>query len=499
MSNVSTFVLRHRALAPNRIAVDLGNSVVTYDELGRLTDQLAERLRASGLGLGELLLLTGSDELSLLVGALGTAAAGGSFAMLRRSMSPVFVRDRFGAMGPRFILTDRPDTRLAGMTTLFIDISGLRSDVAAARASISSAVPLSNHGTNPFCLMVGSGSTGAPKIFVASHSEEIALLEARITALSLSPADQVASYSHLEFASSLRHSLAALAAGSTLKLYPKDRETFVADLMHSNVTVLNVPVMALHTLLGAFRNAQGVLPALRFLGAGNAQISETLRHETDRHLTRHLHVLYGTNELGLMTMAPPEVWRRSPGTIGRPIPGVELQIVDTEGRRVSDGNNGLMRFRKHSMLTAYVNAPELTERSFRDGWFYPMDVGSVAADGLTRFLGRADDLMIFNGINIYPAEIEMCLRTLPGLRDVAAIPLSHPVHQDVPVCVVVLEEGAHLSAEHILEWGKPRLGVASPRKIFILDAIPRDEQGKLLRPQLRKMLAELVGRKTKSN
>jgi len=104
------------------------------------------------------------------------------------------------------------------------------------------------------------------------------------------------------------------------------------------------------------------------------------------------------------------------------------------------------------------------------------------------FLGRADDLMVFNGIDIHPSEIETALRRLPGVRAVAAIPARHPVHQDVPVCAVVLDPGSLLEPRQILEWAKAELGVVAPRRIFLMDSIPGNEQGKLLRPELRRLL-----------
>jgi acyl-coenzyme A synthetase/AMP-(fatty) acid ligase len=116
----------------------------------------------------------------------------------------------------------------------------------------------------------------------------------------------------------------------------------------------------------------------------------------------------------------------------------------------------------------------------------------MGADGIVRFLGRADDMMIFNGINVYPLEIERSMRELAGIQDVAALPLRHPVHQDVPVCAVVLDEGSALSKAQILEWGRSALGTVAPKYVFIIDKIPRDDQGKLLRPQLRKILSEML-------
>ena len=176
-----------------------------------------------------------------------------------------------------------------------------------------------------------------------------------------------------------------------------------------------------------------------------------------------------------------------------------MEVVDTHEMPVATGQPGLLRFRKSEMMTEYLEAPDLTQRSFRDGWFYPHDVGSVGSDGIVRFLGRADDMMIFNGINVYPLEIERSLRELAGIHDVAALPLRHPLHQDVPVVAVVLEEGSALNEAQIMAWGRSALGTVAPRLVFIVDKIPRDEQGKLLRPQLRQTLSNMLDELKKSS
>jgi acyl-coenzyme A synthetase/AMP-(fatty) acid ligase len=251
-------------------------------------------------------------------------------------------------------------------------------------------------------------------------------------------------------------------------------------------------VILLNELVRKLGGQTGLFPDLRILVTGGSIITEELRHSTDQLLTKYLHVVYGTNELGFLTVAPPDDWRTYPGSIGRPIEGVEMEIVDAHGMPVTDGQPGLLRFRKQVMMSEYLNAPDLTRRSFRNGWFYPHDVGSMGADGVVRFIGRADDMMIFNGINVYPLEIERSMRELPGIKDVAALPLRHPVHQDVPVCAVVLQEGSVLDKAQILAWGRSALGAVSPKHVFILDQIPRDDSGKLLRPLLRKKISDVL-------
>ena len=136
------------------------------------------------------------------------------------------------------------------------------------------------------------------------------------------------------------------------------------------------------------------------------------------------------------------------------------------------------------MFGGYLNDPESTRSCLIDGWFFPGDLGKMTPDGQLIHCGRADQMMIFNGINIYPAEIEQCVTRHPAVTDAAAFPLSSPVHQDVPVCAVVLLEGSTITEEHLLAYLQQRLGFRSPRRLIRLKAIPRNEQGKVIRHEL---------------
>lgn len=498
--DVSAYVLRHRYLAPHSVAIDQGDSTLTYAELGGMVDSMAKRLQQAGLAKGDLAMLTADNELTLLVSILGVSAAGGKSMVLRRSMPQSAVDDRCERFRPAILITDHHRFKLTSVQTVFVQPGDLHSADCFVEVATSPSDPHTSPDKPPiFCLVIGSGSTGQPKYFAVTHQQEISNLRTRIKAFALVAHDQVSAFTHVEFTAARRHVFLALSVGCTVKLFSKNNSAGMLDLLHSNVSVLTVSGIVLHGLIKTFGGRQGMLRDLRMLATGGYVVSQELRLSTDQHLTKQLHVTYATNELGLLTMATPDDWRTHPGCIGRPVEGVEMEVVDIHGRPVAKGQPGLLRFRKAEMMTEYLDAPDLTQRSFRDGWFYPHDVGSVGADGIVRFIGRADDMMIFNGINVYPLEIERSIRELAGIQDVAALPLRHPVHQDVPVVAVVLKDGSALNQAQILEWGCSALGTVAPKYVFIVDKIPRDDQGKLLRPQLRKILAEMFGKLKNSN
>jgi acyl-CoA synthetase (AMP-forming)/AMP-acid ligase II len=132
----------------------------------------------------------------------------------------------------------------------------------------------------------------------------------------------------------------------------------------------------------------------------------------------------------------------------------------------------------------YAGNPGRRAAAFRDGWFLPGDLGKLTADGDLIYYGRADHMMIMNGMNLYPAEIERVLAAHPAVRDVAVVPLRHRVHQDLPFAAVVLKPGAQSSEAELMAHARDRLGVRAPRRILILERIPRTGEGKLIAREL---------------
>lgn len=485
--SVSQYVLRYRMIDPEKVAIDEGENQISYHHLGLMVDNLSLQLRSRGVLVGDEVILLADDELLLLVGILSVSAVGGVSIVLRRSMLSPLLKSQLSELNPKFFLSDRNNIKLGSIAQIQLSRFNLTHPIGVdgfENPSSFDSVPLNSL----FSLVIGSGSTGRPKIIATDNQQEISLLKSRANALNLSSADHVASMTHVEFTAARRNILSAFISGCTVKLYSKKDDSNIFKLICSDVTVLSVPVISLYALEKMYSGHGKIFPNLRVLSASGSVVGEDIRNKTDNHLTKNLHVIYGTNELGYLTIAKPENWRGMPGSIGRAIEGVEVQIVDANGVVVQACQPGLMRFRKKDMKVEYLNSQEFTSSDLRDGWFYPNDVGSMDEAGNIIFLGRADDMMIFNGINIYPAEIESCLLNMPGIQDAVALPVPHLVHQDVPVCAVVLQNGFSLDPSVILNWSRQMLGTVSPKHVFIVDNIPRDAQGKLMRPQLRELL-----------
>jgi len=173
--------------------------------------------------------------------------------------------------------------------------------------------------------------------------------------------------------------------------------------------------------------------------------------------------------------------------VGLPTGSIRLEIVDALGEVLPAGQTGEIRVRGPGVVTAYLDNPEASANSFRDGWFHPGDLGYLTPRGALVLQGRKDDMMIFDGMNIYPAEIEQALADHPAVREVAAFAVPHEQLQDVPAAAVVLSQPA-CEAEQV-EHARRTLGIKHPRRVFVLADFPRNAIGKILKRELRRMAA----------
>ncbi|MGY6549630.1 MAG: malonate--CoA ligase [Roseinatronobacter sp.] len=194
---------------------------------------------------------------------------------------------------------------------------------------------------------------------------------------------------------------------------------------------------------------------------------------------------YGMTETNMLTSNPLEGPRR-PGTVGPALPGVDLRITDPDTGTVLDaGAPGMIEVRGPNVFQGYWNMPEKTAAEFRDGWFITGDLGMVDADGYVSIVGRAKDLIISGGYNVYPKEIEQVLDALPDVRESAVIGLPHPDLGEAVVAVLATE-GAGPSEDALRRAVETRLArYKQPRHYLRVRELPRNTMGKVQKAALR--------------
>jgi acyl-coenzyme A synthetase/AMP-(fatty) acid ligase len=287
----------------------------------------------------------------------------------------------------------------------------------------------------------------------------------------------------IEHNNSKRHRLYCAALGGTNVFRPQGAFDTIAYCRQMGVTTLDLALMQAVDLAAKARDE--ALAGIDVRVSGSA-VPFAVRRQIELNLSRQLFVRYGSTESGTVSFAGPgEHDETEP--VGHVVEGLDLQIVDAAGEAVAAGRVGHIRMRGEGIVTGYLDEAEQTARRFRDGWYWPGDMGSLDADGRLTIHGRADDMINLNGVNIFPAEIEGVLEAHPAVEAAAALPLVSGVHGQIPVAAVELRSGRVATDRELVAYAREHLALRAPRRIIILDRLPRNDQGKVLRREIAKL------------
>ncbi len=231
-----------------------------------------------------------------------------------------------------------------------------------------------------------------------------------------------------------------------------------------------------------------------FISGSAPLLTETFKEWQER--TGHTILeRYGMSETTMLTSNPyrAEDGPRLGGTVGRPLPGVELRCMGEDGKPCASGDIGGIEVRGPNVFPGYWRMPEANAKEFTaDGWFKTGDVGHINADGYVTIVGRSKDLIITGGYNVYPAEVEGYINDLPGVDESAVIGCPHPDFGEGVVAVVVPQAGATLDAAALTAAIKSQIAAFKvPKQLFIVDELPRNVMGKVQKKALRETYAKV--------
>jgi fatty-acyl-CoA synthase/long-chain acyl-CoA synthetase len=296
-----------------------------------------------------------------------------------------------------------------------------------------------------------------------------------------------------EFTATASRTMEILALGGTLVLPPHNLRAAQTWQLIGRAGVTRVHLVApILSLLFDTPAAAPIMRRLPVLEVGASVIPMALRRRTIETFGCGLQVNYSANEAPSLTAAGPNVALATADTVGYPVPDGEFEIVDPEGRAAREGVVGQVRARNAAMVSGYHDDPEADRGFFRNGWFYPGDLACWSADGQVIFKGRADDMMIFDGINIYPIEIENCLTDHPAVIEAIAFPVASPRHGQLPAAAVRVR--SEVTVDALIGYAKERLGVRRPRKLVITDDFPRTATGKPLKSKMARLMEQAAER-----
>lgn len=444
---------------------------------------LEERSRAVALGLlaggllpGDRVVLSAAASVAAVVAYVGALRAGMVVVPVNTQYREAEVAHIVRDAAPRAALVDDRE-RGAWVTAASpgpVGVSAVDEPPVAAGGDLPALGP-----SAPGLLIYTSGTTGTPKGALLSHGNLVAGIEALRLAWRWGPDDRLSHALPLFHLHGLGAGInGTLAAGASVLLRPRfDPADVVASARDLGATLFfGVPTM--YTRL-AEHPGLGGLAGLRLCVSGSAPLPPDVFGAIRAGSGHAILERYGTTET-MLTVSNPHDGERRPGTVGFPLPGVELRLAG------GGPDGGEVEVRAPMVFGGYWGRPEATAESFTpDGWFRTGDIGALDGDGYLSIVGRSKELIITGGYNVYPREVEEALRQHPGVAEVAVAGVPDPTWGEAVTAWVVADGGAGDEAP-ILAFARDRLApYKCPKSVRFVDALPRNALGKVLRHELR--------------
>ena len=438
-------------------------AAISYDELESGAAHVAARLMAEGVMPGDRVALQAEKSAEVIMIYLGALKAGAAFLPLNSAYTPVEVEYFLADAEPKVFVTD-PVTWVRDATTH----SPLESSVSRAAADLA-------------CLIYTSGTTGRSKGAMLSHGSLAANAVALHEAWGFT-ADDVLLHAlpvfHVHGLFVALH--CALLSGCPMVWLPKFVDAEVLAGLAQATVMMGVPTFYTRLLANPdFKREKAA--GVRLFISGSAPLLPSTFAEFEERTGQRILERYGMSEAVIITTNP-LAGGRLPGSVGYPLPSVDLRIGGGE-------QTGVIEIRGPSVFSAYWRMPEKTAEEFTsDGYFITGDVGRRDPDGRVWISGRAKDLIISGGYNVYPKEIELVFDELPGVVESAVIGVPHPDFGEGVVAVVL---GQGDEAAMIAQSRRQLAAYKTPKRVVFLDELPRNAMGKVQKNLLRERFADL--------
>jgi fatty-acyl-CoA synthase len=350
------------------------------------------------------------------------------------------------------------------------------------------------HGELPLLLVYTSGTTGVPKGAVHTQAALLANARASAWAHDFVPGDKVLSTLPMFHVGGLCiQTLPALLAGVQVVLHPRfDPTAWLHEMTASSPTLSLLVPATMRAVFEHPRWAETPLACLRGIMTGSSTMPVAYL-ETLHARGVPVGQVYGTTETGPVSIVLrlPDAMARV-GASGWPHPQAQVKLIDPQGHEVAPGETGEVCIRADNLMRGYWRADGEPSTGLQDGWFHSGDLGQRAEDGCITIVGRSKDMIISGGENIYPAEIENLLVTLPGVAECAVVGLPDARWGEVPVAVLVRTSdgaGQALDAEAVLHHLQSRIArFKLPRRVVFMDSLPKSALGKVQKPTLLALL-----------
>ncbi|MEH6592942.1 MAG: malonyl-CoA synthase [Halioglobus sp.] len=376
---------------------------------------------------------------------------------------------------------------------LTLDVDGSGSLTALSQALDDQFATVSRGADDMAALLYSSGTTGRPKGIMLSHENLSANAIALVDLWGFSSRDVLLHALPIFHVHGLFVAInCALMSACKMLYLPSYQPQEVIRHLPDCTVMMGVPTYYTRLLSGENFTRKSCANMRLFISGSAPLLEETFREFEQR--TGHVILeRYGMSETSMNTSNPLEGERKA-GTVGPPLPGVTVRIVDANGKVLPAGKTGDLQVKGPNVFSGYWRMPDKTAEDFtEDGFFNTGDKGVIDTDGYVSIVGRAKDMVISGGLNVFPKEVELLVDSCPGVLESAVIGIPHPDFGEAVIAVVVMEKAAHANEQEIMATCRDELAnFKRPKAVMIVEELPRNAMGKVQKAALRSQYADVL-------
>lgn len=483
----------------SKIALDDGETRLTYAELDAQVDAVAGALQELGVSKGDVIGAYLPNCIEYVVLVLAAARAGGIFSpfnsrfrsgelvsILKQAKPKVVVTDldRAGTLGEALAGAGH-ECRLVCCGGIDAEIDALRWDALTA---CSSRAQDDVEESDYFSLMFTSGTTGVPKGALATHRARMLWVLNACILYRLGHDDTYVGTMPLVHSAGLTFTLMHLYVGGTVHILREFSPEAYIELVErcritSSLVVPTMLVMILEAMRKRGRDTN--TESLRRLVTCGSPLQKGTKEQVLERIATCLYDYYGSTESNSMTVLKPADQLRKPGSVGQPFANVQIRIVDENDNPLPAGKSGEVCCRNPSLMSCYLGSEEATAKVFAGGWFHTGDLGYLDQEGFLYLIGRKGDMIISGGMNIYPAEIETTLMSHPDVLDCAVVGEPDSRWGQCVAAYIVPREGRLIELEALQAYCSNTLAdYKKPRVLKLVASIPKNAGGKTVKSML---------------
>ena len=493
MTNLSSLLDQAAADYPDRPAIKMDDLVLSYAQLRAAAGRMSALLASLGVEPGDRVGIMLPNVPAFPIAFYGALAADAIVVPMNPLLKGREVAYYLSDSGAKALIAwhqfageaakGAADAGATLITTETPDMAGLLDEVAPAEQGPQ------RHDDDDAVILYTSGTTGRPKGAELTHNGLVsnAEISAR-TLFDVGPDDVIMGCLPLFHVFGLTCGLnVSVASAATLTLIPRFDPAQVLDIIQRDRVTIFEGVPTMYAAMLHLPDADPAQAAtLRLCGSGGAALPVEILRGFEEKFGCVILEGYGLSETSPVASFNHPDRERKAGSIGTPIEGVQMRLMDDNWNTVPDGEIGEIAIRGPNVMKGYWDKPEATAEAIRDGWFRTGDMARVDADGYYYIVDRKKDLIIRGGYNVYPREIEEVLHEHPAVAEVAVIGIPDAALGEEIGAAVALKPGASATPEELRSWVRDRVAAYKyPRHVWLVDALPKGPTGKILRREVK--------------